>query len=131
MIINCTKVYLQSFHSKCLQVTSKVCFIKRNITFSFSIRNKLIGWVYVVRAIIIINTRFISCRNFIGDEDCLKPALTEMKLEPADCDSGDLQAQVTTRKADKVRTYFFHLSSNGISLSSSQKDKISSFDRKS
>lgn len=43
------------------------------------------------------------CRNFIGDEDCLKPTLTEMKLEPADSDSTELQQSVSLRKVDKVR----------------------------
>ena len=43
------------------------------------------------------------CRNFIGDEDCLKPSLTEMKLEPADSDSTELQQSVSLRKVDKVR----------------------------
>ena len=37
----------------------------------------------------------------MGDDDCLKPSLTEMKLEPADND-GDLIQSPNIRKADKV-----------------------------
>ena len=42
-------------------------------------------------------------RNLIGDDDCLKPSLTEMKLEPADVEAGDIPHHgASTRKADKV-----------------------------
>ena len=40
-------------------------------------------------------------RNLMGDDDCLKPSLTEMKLEPADND-GELIQSPNIRKADKV-----------------------------
>ena len=36
----------------------------------------------------------------MGEDDCIKPSLTEMKLEPADAD--DLQQSPNIRKADKV-----------------------------
>ena len=36
----------------------------------------------------------------MGEDDCIKPSLTEMKLEPADAD--DLQQSPNVRKADKV-----------------------------
>ena len=44
---------------------------------------------------------FSHFRNLMGDDDCLKPSLTEMKLEPADND-GDLIQSPNIRKADKV-----------------------------
>jgi len=43
-----------------------------------------------------------ALRNLMGDDDCLKPSLTEMKLEPADND-GDLIQSPNIRKADKIR----------------------------
>jgi len=44
-----------------------------------------------------------ALRNFIGDEDCLKPALSEMKLEPADSDGPEVHQTINIRKADKIR----------------------------
>ena len=46
------------------------------------------------------------CRNLIGEDDCIKPSLTEMKLEPADHDDlRDIHQHSPgpgVRKADKV-----------------------------
>jgi len=42
-----------------------------------------------------------ALRNIVGDDDCLKPSLADMKLEPETEHHLDLHSAV--RKSDKIR----------------------------